>query len=371
MARSATTYAPKWKCGKTSVIRVPSVLADEILTIAYDLDSKRSDGIHDRGTQYMLDIDDATRLLNTSKPVNVASVPQRSPFRYPGGKTWLVPILRAWLRSLPQPPGLFLEPFAGGGIASLTVAFERQAAHVIMAETDEGVAAVWKTILNGQGDWLAQDILTFSLTETNVRRALAEETAGKPLSLRRRAFLTILRNRVQRGGIMAPGAGLVKTGENNRGLASRWYPETLARRIREISMNLDRMSFFTGDGFALIDEYLAEDNAAFYVDPPYMKAARRLYNKWQIDHRKLFEKMAALSGNFLMSYDNEGGVRDMAREFGFQCSPICMKNTHHAKMTELLISRNLDWLDANERPRSQVLYGASSRTRKDLLVSPR
>ncbi len=23
--------------------------------------------------------------------VNVASVPQRSPFRYPGGKTWLVP----------------------------------------------------------------------------------------------------------------------------------------------------------------------------------------------------------------------------------------------------------------------------------------
>ena len=23
--------------------------------------------------------------------VNVASVPQRSPFRYPGGKTWLIP----------------------------------------------------------------------------------------------------------------------------------------------------------------------------------------------------------------------------------------------------------------------------------------
>lgn len=26
--------------------------------------------------------------------VNVASVPQRSPFRYPGGKTWLVPHIR-------------------------------------------------------------------------------------------------------------------------------------------------------------------------------------------------------------------------------------------------------------------------------------
>jgi len=31
------------------------------------------------------------------KPVNVASVPQRSPFRYPGGKTWFVPTFRRWM----------------------------------------------------------------------------------------------------------------------------------------------------------------------------------------------------------------------------------------------------------------------------------
>lgn len=29
---------------------------------------------------------------NDLRVVNVASVPQRSPFRYPGGKTWLVPL---------------------------------------------------------------------------------------------------------------------------------------------------------------------------------------------------------------------------------------------------------------------------------------
>lgn len=50
------------------------------------------------------------------KPVNVASVAQRSPFRYPGGKTWLVPRLRRWLRHLEWKPSLFVEPFAGGGI---------------------------------------------------------------------------------------------------------------------------------------------------------------------------------------------------------------------------------------------------------------
>ena len=58
-----------------------------------------------------------------SQIVNVASVPQRSPFRYPGGKTWLVPTIRKWLKSLSLKPSLFVEPFVGGGIVSLTVGF--------------------------------------------------------------------------------------------------------------------------------------------------------------------------------------------------------------------------------------------------------
>lgn len=359
MARSSTTYAPKWRCGKTCVIRVPEQLADEILTLARDLDSKRGNRVREDGPVYVLESNSVVGGLDTNKPVNVATVPQRSPFRYPGGKTWLVPILRAWLRSLPRSPGLFIEPFAGGGIASLTVAFERLAGHVVMAETDEGVSSVWMTIFNGQGGWLANEILGFNLTLSNVRQALEEDSNGSQVSMRKKAFLTLLRNRVQRGGIMAPGAGLVKNGENNRGIRSRWYPETLARRIREISMNLDHMSFYRGDGFALIDEYLVEENTALYVDPPYTKAARRLYRNWQVDHRKLFEKMSGVSGAFLMSYDNDEKIQDMAREFDFQCRPVRMKSTHHAEMTELLISRDLGWLNPDDSARPRVSTSAS------------
>src|SRR5579863_7878256 len=88
--------------------------------------------------------------------VNVAQVPQRSPFRYPGGKTWLVPHIRTWMRSLKARPAVFIEPFAGGGIVSLTVAFEGLADHVVMVELDKDVAAVWKTMLSDQNDWLAE-----------------------------------------------------------------------------------------------------------------------------------------------------------------------------------------------------------------------
>ncbi len=358
MAISSTTYSPKWICGKTRVIRVPDRIADVILIIAQALDSKI--GMIEEGqVDFELESESVIKGLNTDIPVNVASVPQRSPFRYPGGKTWLVPILRAWLNSFSQTPDLFLEPFAGGGIASLTVAFERLAGHVMMAEIDEGVAAVWKTILTGQGEWLAEEILAFKLTPENVRQALAEDGNGSPVSLRRRAFLTLLRNRVQRGGILAPGAGLVKTGENNRGLGSRWYPETLARRIREISMNLGKISFYGGDGFALIDEYLSDKHTAFYIDPPYMKAARRLYRNWQVDHRKLFEKMAEFSGSFLMSYDNAPEIQALAKEFGFECRPVSpvvsCRNQSHSHRNKVAVGKDFNkwWKSVNGNPKEE------------------
>ena len=60
------------------------------------------------------------------KPVNVASVPQRSPFRYPGGEENIVclPTFRGLDRNHSPKPEILIEPFAGGGIISLTAQFE-------------------------------------------------------------------------------------------------------------------------------------------------------------------------------------------------------------------------------------------------------
>jgi DNA adenine methylase len=95
--------------------------------------------------------------------VNVASVPQRSPFRYPGGKTWLIPTVRKWLRQNSKAMHL-IEPFAGGGIVSLTAAFENLATHITMVEKDEEIAAVWEVVLSEKNKWLADKILSFNLT---------------------------------------------------------------------------------------------------------------------------------------------------------------------------------------------------------------
>jgi DNA adenine methylase len=47
-----------------------------------------------------------------------------------------------------------------------------------------------------------------------------------------------------------------------------------------------------------------------------------------------------------MTYDNAEEVKQMARSHGFQMRLIPMTNTHHATMEELVIGRDLSWMDA-------------------------
>lgn len=288
--------------------------------------------------------------------VNVASVPQLSPFRYPGGKTWLVPRIRMWLSPFvreqtglgPVHPAEFIEPFAGGGSISLTVASERLAEHVTMVELDADVAAVWQTVITteGGGEWLAQRILTFDLTLDAVQELLGTP----PPTLEERAFHTIVKNRVYHGGILAPGSGLLKYGEDGKGIKSRWYPETLAKRIRYITAMRDRITFLPGDGLQVLEAHLHQQDAVFFVDPPYTvrgngkRAGQRLYTHFELNHEHLFALSEQVAGDFLMTYDSADEVRQLADRHGFDARLISMKNTHHAKMTELLIGRNLGWV---------------------------
>ncbi|MGO9864317.1 MAG: DNA adenine methylase [Terriglobales bacterium] len=276
--------------------------------------------------------------------VNVAQIPQRTPLRYPGGKTWLIPHVRAWLRSLPKRPKIFIEPFVGGGIVSLTIAFEDLADHVVMVELDHSVAALWKTMLSDDNEWLANRVIDFDITIENVRNELAK----KPKHERDLAFQTLLRNRTNHGGILAPGSGVLKYGENGKGIRSRWYPQTLWKRIRNIASVKEKISFIEGDGVEVINQQARHQTSVFFIDPPYTAAGKRagsrLYTHCELDHRELFRQCEKIKGDFLMTYDSAGEVVTMAHAHGFIVDTVSMKNTHHSTMKELIIGRDLEWV---------------------------
>lgn len=274
-------------------------------------------------------------------PTNVAQVVHLSPFRYPGGKTWLVPELRRWLSTL-KPISSFVEPFAGGASCGLMVASEKRAEKVVLGELDEDVAAVWRTLFHqpvADVKWLSAQILNFKVAESNVRAILE----GSPKTVRERAWRTVIRNRMQRGGILAPGAGLIKLGENGRGMSSRWYPKTLAKRIEVLQTLRGKVEVFQGDAFEIIGKHASDKRAVFLVDPPYTaggkKAGARLYTHHALDHERLFKTMACVKGSVMMTYDDAPEVRALAVRFGFSVSQVPMKSSHHEVHKELVLTR--------------------------------
>jgi len=136
----------------------------------------------------------------------------------------------------------------------------------------------------------------------------------------------------------------MKNGENGRGLRSRWYPATLRKRILAIIEMRHRIAFEEGEGLEAIRRNLARRDAAFFIDPPYTVAGRRLYTHSEIDHEELFCLAGGLAGDFLMTYDNAEEIRALAGRRGFGMRLVPMKSTHHAEMLELLIGRDLDWV---------------------------
>lgn len=282
--------------------------------------------------------DPASFPLSPIPAVNVASVPQRSPLRYPGGKTWLIPHIRAWLSASESRPPLLVEPFCGGAIVSLTAVMERLVDRCLMAEIDRDVAAFWHAALN-HGPDLRDRVTAFDLS----REAVEALARRQPDNVVEHGFRTLVLNRTRRGGILAPGASLSRVGENGRGIASRWYPETIVSRLRNISDWAERIAFCETDGLKLLETLAGLNSVAVFIDPPYTaggkRAGKRLYSNHAIDHTRLFELVADSNANFLMTYDRAPEIVNLIRRHSFSAVEVTMKTTHHTRLAELVITR--------------------------------
>jgi len=141
---------------------------------------------------------------------------------------------------------------------------------------------------------------------------------------------------------------VLKYCENSKGIKSRWYPATIARRIRAIASIHDRIEFLQGDGIEAIRSNARFAKTAMFIDPPYTaggkKAGTRLYKHFELDHEQLFAEASKVKGDVLLTYDNAPEVAELAVRHEFDIRTVAMKNTHHAEMAELLIGRNLQWL---------------------------
>ena len=258
-----------------------------------------------------------------------------SPFRDPGGKSWFVTTFLRWLNG--RNARLLVEPFAGGASVSLSCLEIGACDRVILIEQDPRVSAVWRTILGPQGMDFAEKVRRFRASLPSLERELREPSRDT-FDL---AWRTLLRNRVSHGGITALGSGVLNRGENGKGVSSRWYPETLANRIERIFALRKKIEFVEGDGLQYLEGFdQAADwrEAVFFVDPPYPRAGRRLYDHSTLDHNRLFQMLKALPCPFLATYERVAQIAKLAEQHGFFCRTTCMRTRSHQNRRELVIS---------------------------------
>jgi DNA adenine methylase len=97
-----------------------------------------------------------------------------------------------------------------------------------------------------------------------------------------------------------------------------------------------------------MEQTAEQERLAYFIDPPYTagrkgkRAGTRLYTHFELDHERLFRVCEGI-GDFLMTYDNDPYVHQLAHAHGFDLEPISMTGTHCSERNELLIGPNLDW----------------------------
>ncbi len=207
----------------------------------------------------------------------------------------------------------------------------------LLVELDADVAAFWHAALRHNSE-LCERVCEFEPTRDAVE-ALANSQPDETLE---RGFRTLVLNRTRRGGILAPGASLSRAGESGKGLASRWYPDTIVARLREISLHADRIDFRETDGMRLLEEFAGTPGSVVFADPPYTaggkRAGRRLYTHHQIDHPRLFQLLADTATDFMLTYDHAPEIAALVDRHHLHAVQVTMKNTHHNRVGELVIT---------------------------------
>lgn len=245
-----------------------------------------------------------------------------SPLRYPGSKRKMLPSIQQLIEGNIPRPKLLIEPFCGGASISLGLLEMDVVDTVLLADLDPLVSAFWH-VATTDAEWLIRAMYREPVTLERWeywRRA-------RPTSLKNRALKCLFLNRTTFSGIIGGSAGPIggRTQASEYKIGCRFEKEPLARRIRNVKQFADAgriWGTYEGGWQSAIRyaEYAAADfppkESLFYLDPPYIEKANRLYERpfLDADHRALASFLTEETDHrWILSYDDEPLVAHLYR----------------------------------------------------------
>lgn len=276
--------------------------------------------------------------VTTTRPSN------DSPLRYPGGKSSLTGFLSRALDALELVGSTYVEPFAGGAGAGISLLLQERVARIVINDLDPAVHAFWSSITT-RGEEFAQRVESVPLTLDEWRMQRAVYQRGPVASVDRfdLGFAFFYLNRTNRSGVLNAG---VIGGQGQSGrykIDARFNREGLASRLRSIFALRDSIEVTSDDGRAVIERHAADKNTLLYVDPPYVQMGGSLYlNSFkESDHALLATCLNRNAGaNWILTYDDVQLIRDLYQDRYLTTFELNYSARNRGKASELMIVSN-------------------------------
>lgn len=243
--------------------------------------------------------------------------PSVTPLRYPGGKTWLIPYVKDFLKFHSIQPGTVIEPFAGS--ASVTVGLLESGfmKSGIICEKDQLIISFWDSVLNHNTEF-CESVSSIEVTmETwwDFKKYLASDSYYH-FGTVELATAFLFYNRTNYSGVIKAGPIGGKNQKSNYNLSCRFNKEKIVKKIKALEKFSDNINIVSEDGISFIKKYGKNrdtEDAFFYIDPPYYKAGKVLYRDFfkDSDHEELAKVVRPLESPWLVSYDESDFIYEL------------------------------------------------------------
>ncbi len=162
-----------------------------------------------------------------------------SPLRYPGGKASLSSFLSKAVEVSEISDCTYVEPFAGGAGAALTLLFLEKVDRIVINDFDIAISSFWESVVY-ESDKFIERIQTISLTMKEWRKQ-KDIYMAKSSSTFDLGFATFFLNRTNRSGIIEGGpiGGMEQKGKWL--IDARFHRENLVSRVEKISAYKPRL----------------------------------------------------------------------------------------------------------------------------------
>ena len=283
-----------------------------------------------------------------------------SPFRYPGGKSKLLPQIMSELKDLENISENFKDVFVGGGSVSLEVAETFPDTRIQMNDKDPRIAAFWKVTCSDGVDELIEKIdvdPTWNLfTDTQSMKCTTD------LDL---AFQGIFLNRTAYNGILSAGpiGGWDQSGKYK--IDSHYKIKKLKKKILYCNRLLADRTIVTCEDFRTVLSTSGE-KTAIYLDPPYIVKGNGWYGfDMSVEDHHALANMLKYRDNWLLSYDDCFLSRRLYSLEEISAIPVryCIRNKWREK-TELLIRKK-----SRKRDSNKLRVGSVGNARMDIWLN--